>query len=237
MAAACPSHAINSRQLLLQRRLQPSHSARRLLPICKASQVPYAVLQALKDSNKKWLQQALSSSHILRDDETGCTVHLLGVCFFSPLQQRLVAAALDELEPTHILLEQPPDVSADVVLPHPAWLQAMLDHSQDILSASKDWQQTQQQGPNVAAGKSAAAGPGPLQALQEQLAAVSYPEAKVGRDIVDPVETFGYYPGLDLFVNPAASAAVADLCGFLPGQELVVAAEHAMLEGGFSSCL
>lgn len=69
------------------------------------------------------------------------------------------------------------------------------------------------------------------QALQQQLLNVCHTTAKVGRDIIDPVETFGYYPGLDLFMNPAAAATAVNACGFLPGEELLVAAEHAMTHG------
>lgn len=235
MVPGCPALVNSSRPrpLCRCRQARDDRSLRTARLTCRAVSLPPAVSQAVKDSSKQWLKQAVSSSCTLTDDETGSTVHLVGVSLYAPHQQRLVAAAIDELEPTHILLEQPPDQSANVVLPHPLWIQGVLDNQEDVIAATSDSYTPSQSQDGAAASLSASTvRSGLLSALQQQLAAAGHPAAKVGRDIIDPFETFGYYPGLDLFVSPSSSAVTAELCGFLPGYELVVAAERASLEGG-----
>lgn len=230
MATACATPAISSRPRPIQVRLSSWSCSLRVSQTtlkCRASQVPHFAVESLKDAGKQWLKQAISSSNALKDEQTGCTVHLLGVCYFAPQQHRLVATALDELEPTHILIEQPPGSPSDAVLAHPLWMQSMLDHSEDITSVTSSARNGVRNQQNAAA---SATEPG-LHALHQQLSNIGHPEAKVGRDIIDPFETFGFYPGLDLFVNPGAAATTVELCGFLPGQELMVAADYAMVEG------
>lgn len=176
-----------------------------------------AVTPHLRHSNQQWLQRCLDQP-LLYGSEDGVggvssspTVYLLGCCFYAPLQHELVAAALQQLQPDEVLIEQPPPPSnTGLLLPHPQWVQAALDHAQC-------WQQQDQQ---------------QLQAFESELAASApNPPAKVGKDIMDPYETFGYYGGLEYGQRPAALARVLQRCGFLPGREVVTAVQHALQQG------
>jgi hypothetical protein len=209
--------------------------------------VPEAVLTALERSNEAWLEHALANRlqfHCGHTSNSGgsssaaatgdCHVVLLGVCFFAPLQQDPVARALEALPHAgHVLIEQPPPTApsgdSGVLLPYPAWLQAVVDSSASTPTA-----------PTTAA---AAAGVGVNGALlQAQLAAaaaadpVTAAAQRLGRDILDPTESFGYYGALDFVRSPGAISRVQQLCGFVPGAELAAAAQHALSQGEVNTC-
>lgn len=59
----------------------------------------------------------------------------------------------------------------------------------------------------------------------------------MGRDLLDPCESFGYYAGLDFVCQPGGATDVQRLCGFVPGAELHAAAEHASSSGVELSCI
>uniref|UniRef100_A0A383V4V0 Uncharacterized protein n=1 Tax=Tetradesmus obliquus TaxID=3088 RepID=A0A383V4V0_TETOB len=190
---------------------------------------------ALPSANRQWLQHALDNK--LVDAETGCTVVLVGACFFAPLQEQLVQAALQQVQPDYIAIEQPADATSakgqpGVLLPHPLWIQTLLDNEDALQPALRRGLaaagSTQQQQPQLTL---------ELQQLEQQLLDIGHPAAKVGRDIMDPWETFGFYGALDLARAPAVLVPVLQRCGFLPGLELLAAAMYALEQGAALSCV
>jgi hypothetical protein len=183
------------------------------------------VTPALLQANRQWLQHALDNK--LVDAETGCTVVIVGACFFAPLQEQLVQAALQQVQPDYIALEQPADAASaaaqpGVLLSHPMWIQILLDYEEELqpalrrgLTAVGSMQPPQLQ----------------LQQLEQQLLDIGHPHAKVGRDIMDPWETLGFYGALDLARTPAVLVPALQQCGFLPGLELLAAVTHALETG------
>lgn len=201
----CPK-ASEHAQICLRRALRPVRQrAAAFASAADALHDPSAVVQQLQRSNRSWLENVISNP---LEYNGFCTVYLVGVCFWSPLQQQLVTEALLELQPDAVLLEQPRELST-LMLPHPQWMQTVMD-----------WQQWQK-------------GTKQLDILLDELTSCQFPDARVGKDIVDPYETFGYYAGLDLFKQPQHVAQVLQLCGFMPGQELVMAAQHALVQGEY----
>lgn len=187
------------------------------------------VTSALLQANRQWLQHALDNK--LVDAETGCTVVLVGACFFAPLQEQLVQAALQHVQPDYIAIEQPADATSaagqpGVLLPHPMWIQTLLDNEDALQPALRRGLaaagSTLQQQPPLTL---------ELQQLEQQLLDIGHPAAKVGRDIMDPWETFGFYGALDLARAPAVLVPVLQRCGFLPGLELLAAATYALEQG------
>lgn len=176
------------------------------------SQLPAKVIDSIKDSNKQWLAEALSNPLSLE----GCSIFLVGVCLWAPHQQHLVAEAFTQVQPDEVLIEQPPAQSSELLLPHPEWIQTAMECEQLVQAAS---QQQQRQHPHWQQ---------QLAGFKAELARSSKPDAKVGRDLMDPFETFGYY---DLVKQPHCAADVLQLCGFLPGQEFVTAATQALQQG------
>lgn len=184
--------------------------------------VPKELLRHLQQSNLQWLQQSIPPLHLHEDNS--CSVYVLGVCFWAPAQDQLVLEALQQLQPDEVLIEQP-QTNSELLLPHPAWVQSVMDYEQCVEAVSQqlqqqtsqqqEWQQWQQQ----------------LHAFRAELASSRASDAKVGKDIVDPFESFGYYAGLDFVRQPDSIAEVLQLCGFLPGQELVAAAQYALTQG------
>jgi hypothetical protein len=187
------------------------------------------VTPALLQANSQWLQHALDNK--LVDAETGCTVVVVGACFFAPLQEQLVQAALQQVQPDYIAIEQPADAASaaaqpGVLLTHPMWIQTLLDYEEELQPALRR---------GLAAVGSTQPQQLQLQQLEQQLLDIGHPHAKVGRDIMDPWESFGFYGALDLARAPAVLVPVLQRCGFLPGLELLAAATY-VLETGALHC-
>lgn len=181
---------------------------------------PFECQQQLQLSNQQWLKHALQQPlHML--DGSECTIFILGVCFWAPLQHVLVSQALQQLQPDEVLVEQP-QTNSELLLPHPEWVQSVMDYDQCIealehgVQQAQPWQQWQQQ----------------LQSLTAELSSSSVPAAKVGKDIMDPYESFGYYSGLDFVKQPDSAVEVLQSCGFMPGREIATAAQYALSQGG-----
>lgn len=181
--------------------------------------VPQQLLSRLEAINHQWVENAVQQNHQLTLADGRCSVVLLGVCFFAPQQDQLVVQALQLLQPDHILIEQPPSTgSPELLLPYPAWLQAVVDCIEQFPAGATGPAQEQL-----------------LRELQGQLNAcadmASASIARVGRDIIDPLESFGYYGGLDFVRQPGSITQVMQLAGFLPGLELAAAAQYALTQG------
>jgi hypothetical protein len=132
----------------------------------------------------------------------------------------LVSQALQQLQPDEVFVEQP-QTSSELLLPHPEWVQSVMDHEQCTKALEQahlqgqQWQQWQQQ----------------LLSFTAELSSSSVPTAKVGKDIMDPYESFGYYSGLDFIKQPDSAVEVLQCCGFLPGREVATAAQYAQQHG------
>lgn len=175
--------------------------------------VPDSLATELRRSNQLWLQEALQAP-LVPHDSADCVIYILGVACWGPLQHDLVEQALHHLRPDEVLVDQP-QTTSELLLPHPQWIQSILDHQQCLHPGQQQGQQWQQH----------------VQSLAAELSS-SMPAAKVGKDIMDPFESFGYYSGLDYFKQPGSLAEVLQLCGYLPGQEVVAAAQYALAHGG-----
>lgn len=66
--------------------------------------------------------------------------------------------------------------------------------------------------------------------LLGQLRAAAQP-AKVGKDLMDPFEVFGFYPSLDLMTASQHIPDVLGLFGFMPGIECIAAVQKAQQLG------
>jgi hypothetical protein len=97
---------------------QPQPHRRRPL-LCRAAAAartptlppPPILTEALNTSNQRWLDAALRNRLQLGSaagDASAADVVLLGVAFWAPQQREIVEAALQQVQPTHILLERPP---------------------------------------------------------------------------------------------------------------------------------
>jgi hypothetical protein len=113
-----------------------------------------------------------------------------------------------------------------VLLTHPIWIQTLLDYEEELQPALRR---------GLAAVGSTQLQQLQLQQLEQQLLDIGHPHVKVGRDIMDPWESFGFYGALDLARAPAVLVPVLQRCGFLPGLELLAAVTYA-LETGALCC-
>jgi hypothetical protein len=221
-------------QLQYYRRYCAHISTKRACGACRAGQQPVQptavgleVVQHLQCSNQLWLKESLQKP-LKVDGDGSCTIYVLGVCLWAPLQHELVLQALQQLQPDEVLIEQP-QTNSELLLPHPAWIKTVIDYEQCVQALlqkqqqqqdpQQQWQQWQHQ----------------LVTLTAELSSSSSPTAKVGKDIMDPFETFGYYAGMDFVKQGDSVTQVLQLCGFLPGQEMVTAAQYALNQGGHNT--
>jgi hypothetical protein len=176
----------------------------------------------IHEVNEEWLKETLTSPLI--DEESGVRIYLAGICPYAPDQHPAISNLLSQVSPTHIAVEQPPDPSPDIILPHPRWLQTIWDALGD--EALKQLS-TQHHSSSSSNGTYATS----LVPLQHQLQQLSIPDAQVGRDIIDPFETVGFYTGLDLLRSPHHTSLAFQEFHYLPGLELLKAAQFAADNG------
>lgn len=106
-----------------------------------------------------------------------------GTCSLAPLQWELVDTVLQHIgAPDVFALEQPPSAAAaGPVLPHPAWIEALLEHYDgDLPRSALD--------PSYAGARQGDA------SMLQQLLQPTGVDAAVGRDVMDPYEV-GFCPG------------------------------------------
>jgi hypothetical protein len=131
------------------------------------------------------------------------------------------------------ILSAEPDALPGVLLPYPAWIQTLLDHAGWLnpAAATEDGSSAAAAAASIAAaaaahsngqGSSSHVGDGqppmdaakPLQQRQQQLyrelATLAVPDARIGRDILDPFEGLGYYAAVDYSRSPTH---IAVACG------------------------
>jgi hypothetical protein len=162
--------------------------------------------QAVSD---EWLK-ADTSRPLCYTSDTGatCRVTLLGVVPYAPLQADFVAEVVRQTRPELLLIDQPQGSASDVLLPHPKWIQVLLDQ-QDA---------------------------GAPDELRRQLQEAQV-QARIGRDILDPFETFGFYTGTDFVACAPHLPAVLSAMGYLPGQEYATAVRAAQDAGAQVECI
>lgn len=175
--------------------------------------IPAALLQDEASARASWIDRCLNNP--LTDPTTNSRIHIYGIPHFAPyggpkglheLQQLLTA-----VQPTILAIEQPYDVAARAGLPYPETVRQLLS----LLPPPTD--------------NDALADPALAEAVLAQLPQLSRP-ARVGRDMLDPFEVLGLYPGLDVAVRGEQLAEAGRRFGFVPGLEyaaLVAAAEDA----------
>ena len=168
---------------------------------------PPGLLQDVQATNAQWLAECLDRPQL--EPRTNTTIYLLGIVNFAPLQDQLVLQLVQHVSAAVIAIEQPPLAAADpsAVLPYPAWIQAVIDQRYSLSGRS---------GPALATSPQLMgdddADDQHTEALHAMLQACAIsPPARVGRDIVDPYECFGLYPGLDFAVAPTQATQVARL--------------------------
>ena len=182
--------------------------------------IPHPVSSRLQEANNEWLKESLGSP--LLDEQSGVRIYLAGTCPYAPHQHLNISELLSKVSPTHITVEQPPDPSPDVILPQPRWLQTIWD----ILGDEALKQLSTSNSTITSSISPSLHGP-----LLQQLQQISIPGAQVGRDIIDPFEIVGFYPGLDLLRSPQHSSTALQEFHFLPGLELLLAAQYAAEHG------
>lgn len=180
--------------------------------------IPAALLQDEASARASWIDRCLNNP--LTDPTTNSRIHIYGIPHFAPyggpkglheLQQLLTA-----VQPTILAIEQPYDVAARAGLPYPETVRQLLS----LLPPPTD--------------NDALADPALAEAVLAQLPQLSRP-ARVGRDMLDPFEVLGLYPGLDVAVRGEQLAEAGRRFGFVPGLEyaaLVAAAEDAGAQVG-----
>jgi hypothetical protein len=157
----------------------------------------------------QWLR-ADTSQALSYTSDTGatCRVTLLGVVPYACLQAELVAEVVQQTKPGLVLIDQPQGSASDVFLPYPKWIQALLDQP-DAPAADELRRQLQ----------------------QAQI------HARIGRDILDPFETFGFYTGTDFVTCAHHIPHVLSAMGYLPGQEDAAAVRAAQAGGAQVECI
>ncbi|KAI8471269.1 MAG: hypothetical protein J3K34DRAFT_520645 [Monoraphidium minutum] len=153
---------------------------------------------------------------------SGRRIYLASSCCWAPFGWEVARAVIEEAKPTVVVLEQPP-ADADAGAggtgsgtggggggAPPPWVQAFLDHfdaavCEDNLSPSL---------------RSRPLPPPAAAALGGALAAAGARGSRVGRDVLDPDEHFGFYAHNELFRFPERILEAWELLGswgYLPG--------------------
>lgn len=134
-------------------------------------------------------------------------------------------AVIEEVQPLHVMVEQPRQPNGNSSLEDsgsgsssssetPSWIQAFLDHfdtaiCEENLSTALP-----------SAGLNSLDQP-PLRDLRSRLAACGAPDARVGRDVLDPDEHFGLYAHNELARFPERILDAWQMLGdygYLPGE-------------------
>lgn len=190
--------------------------------------IPAQALSSISAANDQWLQHCVSNPLI--DEATQCRYFLVGTCPYAPLQWELLDAVLQQCRrPAWLAMEQPLGAAAGLMLPYPAYIEAMLEHFEGNLplhALDPSMHGSSARVPGSAGPSAATTG-----ALQEVLARTAI-TAAVGGDCIDPFEVFGYYPGLDFVQQPQHVAQVLARFGFLAGAEYAAAVQV----GGLGEC-
>ncbi len=180
--------------------------------------IPTAFLQDEASARASWIDRCLN--HPLTDPTTNSRIHVYGIPHFAPYGGpqglRELQQLLSDVQPTILAIEQPYDVAARAGLPYPETVRQLLS----LLPPATD---------NDPLAETAVA-----EAVLAQLPQLSRP-ARVGRDMLDPFEVLGLYPGLDVAVRGEQLAEAGRQFGFVPGLEyaaLVAAAEDAGAQVG-----
>jgi hypothetical protein len=186
-------------------RAAPARAAPQPSPCAPAAEL----LERTQAVSDEWLRSD-TARPLSYTSDTGatCRVTLLGVVPYAPLQADFVAEVVRQSKPELVLIDQPQGSASDVCLPHPKWIQVLLDQ-QD------------------------AAAPDELRRELQQ----AQIHAKIGRDILDPFETFGFYTGTDFVKCAAHIPHVLSAMGYLPGQEYAAAVRAARDAGAQVECI
>jgi hypothetical protein len=229
----------------------------------RATAVPEDISAQVSEAAVSWSQHCLTEP--LVDQVTGCKVYLLGVCHYAPGQHQQLLEVIQQVQPSCIALDVPPDALPGVLLPYPAWIQTLLDHAGWLdpaaaaaaaAAAAEDGSPAAVAAASIAAaahsnGNSSSSHVGaddpPMdtakllqqrqQQLYRELATLALPDAKIGRDILDPFEGLGYYAAVDYSRSPTHIAMAWQDQGFAPGWELAAAAGAALQQGARLACL
>eukprot|EP00877_Chromochloris_zofingiensis_P006312 jgi/Chrzof1/1934/Cz10g27010.t1 len=190
----------------------------------QACKLPAQIVSGIKAANQQWLEESLK--HPLTDIDTGAKLYLVGCCPYAPFQWEGLRTVVDRVHPSKIVIDQPSDAAAQVLLPHPAWIQTFLDFFDIIVTRETlDPCIDHEMDADI------------IEELLSQLQAQALSHAKVGKDVMDPFETFGYYPGLDFVTQPTHVVAVLKHFGYLAGMEYVAAAQLAQTRGAELACI
>lgn len=190
--------------------------------------LPAELQSRLDESSQSWLRHCVERP--LVDRLTGSRIHLLGTAAFAPPTSAAeLQRVLDVLRPSVLALEQPYDEAARDGMPYPDVIRLLRDWHLDAVQGNED---------GTAATQLAGAAVQRLAAAVQALRAP--PQARIGRDLLDPFETFGLYGAADLVVRPQQLVHVAELFGFVPGEDygaLVAAAQELDVQVTFGGRL
>lgn len=212
--------------------------------------IPVQLRDRLQEVTEAWSAHALQNP--LVENNLDCRIYLAGCVHYAPYQWQLVRNVIDKVKPDIVAIEQPPPTSGSgALLLYPAWLQALLDNidfvTYDTLVpeepsavATTGYRSSTADGDSSTAEASSSdsshAAAVMLRSLQHTLGRVQQP-ARVGKDLLDPFEVFGFYPGLDFQVSSPQVTRVFDAFDYLPGCEYVAAVQKAERIGAQVRCV
>ena len=155
-------------------------------PPASIAPVPAPILGLLEASAEAWAQDCLTCP--LTDPDTGVHVHLLGAAHFAPGQHMRLVSIMQQLRPAALALEQPLALSGREGSPiqsHPPFIDALMSAWEPYLTAQPD-------GSMGSTGSPASTNESRcIQEVEAELQRSGQPEARLGRDVLDPYECFG----------------------------------------------
>ncbi|GAX83148.1 hypothetical protein CEUSTIGMA_g10574.t1 [Chlamydomonas eustigma] len=177
-------------------------------------QIPQDVIRHIDSSTEAWAEMCMTSPLI--HDATGTNIHLYCSTHFAPNQAQMLYKVIKKLKPTVLVLEQPlvtPDPGSSrpsnrSLRMYPAFLERLLEAKS---VPSTPFTADDEQGYALQQLS--------LGDVKKDLYVAGLPEARVGRDILDPYECLGFYGALDYVVSPQQIAVALEMFGFAPGSE------------------
>lgn len=197
--------------------------------------LPPSLAKQLTEATASWVEHCLQ--HPLEDLQTNTKVYVLGTAHFCPngLDEEILEEVFSVLRPNILAVELPFDTAARAGLPYPPFVQLLCEHLEqqhvssslglslqgpsmrDLDAPPCDWSQLLNGSPQN-------------MAMVTELLRCAM-EARVGRDMFDPFEAYGLYPGLDFVRAPGQALTALQLFGYLPGAEYAHAVSLANAQG------
>jgi hypothetical protein len=190
--------------------------------VCRYStpRAPAIALSNIAAASEAWVQHALN--HPLLDADTNTRCFIVGTASWAPLQWEVLDAVLQQVTPAAIAIEAAPDATPGLMLPHPAWIEALLGHYDGNIPLHALDPSVPSSGSPAASAVGAAA---PRSSTLEDALPGTAATAAIGRDCMDSWELIGFYGASDFARRPQQVSQTLKRFGYLPGAEYAAAVQ------------